>query len=134
MKLTRRTRPGNDPGSSGSLNDLSFLLIIFFIVTAGFNVNKGFLMRLPDTAAPRIVQKKDLLKCALDNSGNIRIDGTTITEDKLEETVKTRHLQCPDMTFVLTIAPDTPYQNVIDVIHTIRKTGVENFSFRMEDD
>ena len=36
-----------DAGSSGSLNDLSFLLIIFFIVIAGFNVNKGFLLNLP---------------------------------------------------------------------------------------
>ncbi|MCK9169553.1 MAG: biopolymer transporter ExbD [Treponema sp.] len=133
MKLTRHTRLGDDPGSSGSLNDLSFLLIIFFIVTAGFNVNKGFLMRLPDTAVPRIVQKNDLLRCVLESSGTVLIDGKKMTMDGLEETVRHTLTGHPNMTFVLAIAPDTPYQNVIDVIGIIRKLGVENFSFRMED-
>ena len=41
-----------DSSSSGALNDLSFLLIIFFIVIAGFNVNKGFLLNLPSKEKP----------------------------------------------------------------------------------
>ena len=133
MKLIRHNRLGDDPGSSGSLNDLSFLLIIFFIVTAGFNINKGFLMRLPDTAEPRIVQKNDLIKCSLDGSGNILLDGTTVTKDNLEKTIQDKLTGYPNLTFVLTIAPDTPYQKVIDIIYSIRKLNVENFSFRMED-
>ena len=38
----------------------------------------------------------------------------------------------PNMTFLLLINQDCPYQNVIDVIHAVRINGVENFSFRME--
>ena len=50
-RLTRRNL--EDAGSSGPLNDLSFLLIIFFIVIAGFNVNKGFLLNLPSISCQR---------------------------------------------------------------------------------
>lgn len=133
MKLVRLTRQISDPGSAGSLNDLSFLLIIFFIVIAGFNVTKGFLMRLPDTDTPRIVQKQDLLRCSLNDDGSILSDGITITRDTLEEEIKQRLATHPNMTFVLAIAPETPYQKVIDVIYTVRKLNVENFSFRMEE-
>ena len=106
----------DDAGSSGSLNDLSFLLIIFFIVIAGFNVNKVFLLNLPSKEKPIVVNTQDIIKCSLNADGKI--------SDKL--------VTWPNMTFLLTIDPDTPYQKVVDVISVIRKLKVENFSFRMK--
>ena len=67
-----------DAGSSGSLNDLSFLLIIFFIVIAGFNVNKGFLLNLPSKDKPIVVNTEDILKCSLSKSGSVFMDGKEI--------------------------------------------------------
>ena len=58
-------RAPDDSSSSGALNDLSFLLIIFFIVIAGFNVNKGFLLNLPSKEKPLIVNNEDIIKCSL---------------------------------------------------------------------
>ena len=63
-----------DAGSSGSLNDLSFLLIIFFIVIAGFNVNKGFLLNLPSKEKPVVVNVDDIIKCSLLSDGSIILD------------------------------------------------------------
>ena len=60
-----------DAGSSGSLNDLSFLLIIFFIVIAGFNVNKGFLLNLPSKDKPIVVNTQDILKCSISGEGRL---------------------------------------------------------------
>ena len=67
-----------DSSSSGALNDLSFLLIIFFIVIAGFNVNKGFLLNLPSKDKPIVVNTNDILKCELDESGALFLDGQEI--------------------------------------------------------
>ena len=76
--FSRKKRKIDDPGSSGSLNDLSFLLIIFFIVIAGFNVNKGFLLTLPEKSKPRIVMTQDLMKCTLNSDGALLMDGKKI--------------------------------------------------------
>ena len=125
-------RNTEDSSSSGALNDLSFLLIIFFIVIAGFNVNKGFLLNLPSKDKPIVVNANDILKCELDANGVLFLDGKKIKIDALGKKIKAKLKSQPNMTFLLTIDPETPYQNVIDVISTIRKLKVENFSFRMK--
>ncbi len=120
-----------DAGSSGSLNDLSFLLIIFFIVIAGFNVNKGFLLNLPSKDKPIIVHNEDILKCALRTDGSILMNGKKIRAEDLARTIDEKLKMWPNMTFLLTIDPEVPYQKVVDVIMTVRRLKVENFSFRM---
>ena len=121
-----------DAGSSGSLNDLSFLLIIFFIVIAGFNVNKGFLLNLPSKDKPIIVNTEDIIKCTLKADGTILMDGKNILIEELSCKIEEKLKKWPNMTFLLTISPETPYQIVVDVNSTIRRLKVENFSFRMD--
>ncbi|MBE6353626.1 biopolymer transporter ExbD [Treponema sp.] len=122
----------DDAGSSGSLNDLSFLLIIFFIVIAGFNVNKGFLLNLPSKDKPVTVNCNDIMKCSLCADGTLILDGDVVTLETLSKKISEKISMWPNMTFLLVINPDTSYQNVVDVISYIRKLKVENFSFRME--
>lgn len=121
-----------DAGSSGSLNDLSFLLIIFFIVIAGFNVNKGFLLNLPSKDKPIIVNTEDIMKCSLTKEGQLLVDDSEVKIEDLSGMIVEKLRTWPNMTFLLVINPDTQYQKVVDVISTIRKLKVENFSFRME--
>nr|WP_318660027.1 biopolymer transporter ExbD [uncultured Treponema sp.] len=121
-----------DAGSSGSLNDLSFLLIIFFIVIAGFNVNKGFLLNLPSKDKPIIVNTEDIMKCSLTKEGQLFVDDSEGKIEDLSGMIVEKLRTWPNMTFLLVINPDTQYQKVVDVISTIRKLKVENFSFRME--
>ena len=121
-----------DSSSSGALNDLSFLLIIFFIVIAGFNVNKGFLLNLPSKDKPIVVNTNDILKCELDQSGALFLDGQQIKMQDLAQKISSTLKTQPNLTFLLTINPETHYQKVIDVVSTIRKLKVENFSFRMK--
>ncbi len=120
-----------DAGSSGSLNDLSFLLIIFFIVIAGFNVNKGFLLNLPSKDKPIIVNTQDIMKCSLTEAGEVLVDGKKVEMEELTAVIEEKLKTWPNMTFLLEINPETHYQKVVDVISTIRKLKVENFSFRM---
>ena len=132
--MIRRTPRRNveDSSSSGALNDLSFLLIIFFIVIAGFNVNKGFLLNLPSRDKPIVVNTNDILKCELDERGDIFLDGKKIQLEDLSNKINAKLKTRPNMTFLLTINPETHYQKVIDVVSAVRKLKVENFSFRMK--
>ena len=123
----------DDSSSSGALNDLSFLLIIFFIVIAGFNVNKGFLLNLPVKDKPRIVKTDDLMKCCLTSDGSILVDNRQLTLDELRTAISDKKAEWPNMTFLLLIDSETEYQKVVDIIYEIKQQKVENFSFRMED-
>ena len=121
-----------DPGSQGSLQDLSFLLIIFFIVIAGFNVNKGFLLNLPSKEKPRVVHQEDLIRCNLNKNEELVLNGKVVSIDELSKFVSEKKKLWPNLTFLLLIDPDATYQSVIDVIYMVRQQKVENFSFRME--
>lgn len=120
-----------DAGSSGSLNDLSFLLIIFFIVIAGFNVNKGFLLNLPSKEKPVVVNQNDIIKCALTSDGSIILEGKKIEVSELNPVISSKLKKWPNMTFLLTIDGNAPYQSVVNVIAEVKSLKVENFSFRM---
>jgi biopolymer transport protein ExbD len=119
----------NDP--MGALNDLSFLLIIYFLVIAGFNTNRGFLLNLPSRDKPRIVQKEDLLKLALSREGEISLNGEPVTGEELDALLTQNLKAHPNMTVFLSLDPEVPYQKFVDAIGTIREKRVENFSFAM---
>lgn len=130
IQLMKRRKP-DDPADSGALNDISFILIIFFIVIAGFTINKGFLMNLPDKEKPRVVKTEDLLVCNLSASGILSINGTRISAGELRRETEALQKTQPNLIFLLKIHPDAEYQSVISVIHEIRTLDVENFSFKM---
>ncbi len=126
-------RTPDDSSSSGALNDLSFLLIIFFIVIAGFNVNKGFLLNLPVKDKPRIVKTDDLMKCRLTPDGSLILDNKRLTLDELRTAIADKKTEWPNMTFLLLIDPDTEYQSVVDIIYEIKQQKIENFSFKLNE-
>lgn len=121
----------DDPGGSGSMNDLSFLLIIFFIVIASFSINKGFVLNLPDKNTPVTVLTDELVRCTLCEDGSLVFNSEQISMNQLESSIKAKQAKYPNMTFLLEIQPDTRYQLVVDVIDQIRNMEVENFSFKM---
>ena len=122
----------DDSSSSGALNDLSFLLIIFFIVIAGFNVNKGFLLNLPVKDKPRIVKTDDLIKCRLVADGSIMVDNKRLTLEELRTVIAEKKAEWPNMTFLLLIDGNTEYQHVVDIIYEIKQQKIENFSFKLD--
>jgi len=132
MRISIRRRRGPDIGESGTLSDLAFLLIIFFIVIAVFNVNQGFLLGLPSPDSKRVVQRQDLLRVELTSVGTIRMNGEPITLQDLTKKAFAFRQNRPNMTFALRIDPDTPYQKVVDIVDLVRTLDVDNFSFSME--
>ncbi|MBN2616986.1 MAG: biopolymer transporter ExbD [Spirochaetales bacterium] len=129
--MGRKKRKRIDIADSGALSDLAFLLIIFFIVIAVFNVNKGFMLGLPKKNSTKIVNTLDIVKVKLENSGVLKIDDNPISVKELEDEISNLLNERPNLTFLLKIEPDVDYQSVVNVIEIVRKLEVENFSFSM---
>lgn len=129
MRRGKKKRIGQ--ADSGALSDLAFLLIIFFIVIAVFNVNEGFMLSLPKKNSKKIVNVNDIISVKLDANGLIEHDNKYITVKDLEADVSDMLKTRPNLTFLLKISPETPYQYVVNIIEIVRKLDVDNFSFKM---
>jgi biopolymer transport protein ExbD len=129
MKLApRRRKPYED---SAALSDLAFLLIIYFIVIAGFNINKGFLMNLPAKDSTRLVLKDDLLRFELDASGALFQHGRAMDMASAESEIKSLIFSHPNLAVVLNVHPEAPWQKVVSFVELAQRLEVESFSFTM---
>jgi biopolymer transport protein ExbD len=129
VTIQRRKRPAIE---SSVLSDLAFLLIIYFIVIAGFNVNHGFLLNLPQKDSVRLVKKDELLRFRLDGEGTILFEDRAIGGDDAEERIRAGMAANPNLAVVLGVASETPWQSVVSFVDLAQKSGVVSFSFSME--
>ncbi|MDR2536661.1 MAG: biopolymer transporter ExbD [Treponema sp.] len=132
MKLNRRKK--NLFQDSSASSDIAFLLIIYFIVIAGFNINKGFLMTLPQKDSARLILKDDLLRFELDETGTLRHHGEAMDWVLAEQEIRGAIKVQPNLAVVLAIAPQAPWQRVVSFVELAQKLEVESFSFSMKDD
>jgi biopolymer transport protein ExbD len=131
MKIKRKRKKILNIADSGALSDLAFLLIIFFIVIAVFNVNKGFMLGLPQKGSTKIVNVEDIIKVILTSENELIYNNQNIELSEIEKIVKERLINRPNMTFLLKISPKARYQNVVNVVDSILTLNVDNFSFSM---
>ena len=127
MKLNRRKKSLLQESSASS--DIAFLLIIYFIVIAGFNINKGFLMNLPQKNSSRLILREDLIRFELDERGGLRYQGVEVSRTRAEQEISDLMAGRPNMALVLSIAPLAPWQEVVSFVELAQKLKVEAFSF-----
>ena len=127
IKLRKKGRFRETAASS----DLAFILIIYFLVIAGFNVNLGFLMNLPERASTRIVQRDELMRFELDHRGAIFYQGMELSIDEAERRISSSLAERPNLALVLSIDGDAPWQEVVSFVELAQKLQVESFSFNI---
>ncbi|MDR3324835.1 MAG: biopolymer transporter ExbD [Spirochaetaceae bacterium] len=132
MRLRRTKRAGFADSSASS--DIAFLLIIYFIVIAGFNINKGFLMHLPAKDSTRTVRREDLLRFELDDAGQTLYRGAVVVPAETERVIESGLAANAELAVMLSISPFTPWQHVVSFVETAQKLNVEAFSFSMKED
>lgn len=130
--IKSRRRGRLDVAETGALSDLAFLLIIFFIVIAVFNVNSGLLLGLPTRDSTRMVERGELLRVHIDGGGGYTISGDAVGREELVGAVREYRQAEPNMTLLATIDPEAPYGAMVTLVDTVREMEVDNFSFRME--
>ncbi|MDR1986668.1 MAG: biopolymer transporter ExbD [Treponema sp.] len=119
---------------AGASSDIAFLLIIYFIVIAGFNINKGFIMHLPAKDSTRLILKEDLLRFELDHKGTLLYQGAVMELAAAEQAIQAAVRANPNLAVVLSIAPSAPWQQVVSFVELAQTLEVEAFSFSMKDD
>jgi biopolymer transport protein ExbD len=131
MAFHRRPRSVFEETSASS--DVAFLLIIYFIVIAGFNINQGFLMNLPAKDSTRLILKNDLLRFELDSSGALQSQGVSLNYISAEREIRGAIAAHPNLAVILTVDDRAPWQSVVSFVELAQKLEVESFSFTMKD-
>ena len=77
--------------NTSSTADISFMLLIFFLVTSSMDTDKGLLRQLPpppqEQQPPQDIRKDHVLQVTLDASDQLAVDGTLLTTQQLKEQI-----------------------------------------------
>lgn len=79
--------------NAGSMADIAFLLLIFFLVTTTISADRGINRKLPANCPPGtdctiFYENRNLLKIQLNNNQQIMVDEEVITIEELKDIVK----------------------------------------------
>jgi biopolymer transport protein ExbD len=111
---------------------MAFLLIIYFLVIAGFNVNTGFLMNLPGKDSTRLILKDDLLRFEIDGEGNISHNEEPVSVRAAERLISSAQAGNPNLAVMLSIDPQTRWQPIVSFVELVQDLKVDSFSFSMK--
>ena len=114
-------------------SDLAFLLIIYFLVIAGFNVNIGFLMNLPAKDSTRLILREDLMRFEMDKNGMLLYREKELDMAGAEREIRGALSGHPNLAVVLSIDGEAPWQEVVLFVELAQKLEVDSFSFNIRD-
>ena len=130
MKIKRRGR--FKPEDTSASSDVAFLLIIYFLVIAGFNINQGFLMNLPAKDSTRLILRDDLMRFEMDGNGALFYQGDQLILSEVERDIRAAVAGHPNLAVVLSIDGQAPWQQVVYFVELAQKLNVDSFSFNMK--
>ncbi len=113
---------------TGSMADISFLLIIFFMITSAFSATRGLDFALPeDSTTPPEIKQEDSIDVyvqpgPVDGPPNIQVDGEQMPIEGLLPYIAEKLKQNPEKPVILRTDPSAPYGNMIAVFDELRQS------------
>ena len=84
--LHKKHRRASDPVNAGSMADIAFLLLIFFLVTATIAEDQGIYVKLPvweDDPPTGLISGRNVLSVYLNSANELLVEGEVTTIDQL---------------------------------------------------
>jgi biopolymer transport protein ExbD len=114
MKLRKRLEFKPEV-ATGSLNDIMFFLLLFFLLVATFANPNVIKLLLPKSASNQTIDKKQIT-LSITKEKNYFIDKEQIQFNKLEGSLKAIKAKISDVTIVLRTDNSLTIQDLIDVL------------------
>jgi biopolymer transport protein ExbD len=107
---------------TGSMADISFLLIIYFMVTSVFSATRGLDFALPEESQnPPEIKQEDSIDVLVGADQTIRVDGAVLPLEQLLPYVAEKLKQNPDKPVILRTEPEATYGQMITVFDELRQ-------------
>ena len=108
MIAKKRVRSADIP--SGSLADIAFLLLIFFLVTTTIDTDRGINMVLPPPGDIEVViNPKNIITMVINADGLIMLDKNPVDINEIRGIVEKRQNENPKLIISVKTVRDTKY-------------------------
>lgn len=109
------------------LIDIVFLLLVFFMLTSTFLVPEAINLELPESSTATVTNTT-AITVALNQGGELALNGETIELDHLQVAIKALLRQDADASITLKSDAHTEVQQLIKVMDEIRNAGGKNLA------
>jgi len=126
MAKKRRFKGGAIPTSS--MADIAFLLLIFFLVTTTIDMDKGLGMVLPAEGEEIEINKKNILNCLINSTGNILLGGEVVEVRNLSKTVRQKLAENDKLIISVKAHKSSNYLDYVKVIDQLKQANATRIS------
>ena len=112
----------------GSLADISFLILIFFMVSTTINMDKGIGIILPGEGEEKEIFEENITNVMVDPKGTVLLDEKQVKMGNLTNELRQILNNKPDMIFSVKTHPKTQYQDYVDVLDKLKAVKAKNIS------
>ena len=113
---------------TASLPDIVFLLFLFFLVTTNFTSDKGISLLLPAEGQVKTVPKKNILNILINDYGEVLLQGEPIQIPYIQNEVKRRIQENPNLIVSLKTGKKTKYEVFIAVMDQLKMADAKRIS------
>jgi len=130
--MIKKTSKVSSEFSTSSMSDINFLLLIFFLVSTMFAVEKGLPMSLPGESSSTVkLKQEDVLKIQAFPNGAIAVKGKgQLALDEVQGFVEAKLDVNPEIVVVIETHPQAEYRLMIDILDELRSANAGKISLR----
>ena len=131
--MIKKTAKVSPEFSTASMSDINFLLLIFFLVSTMFAVEKGLPMALPGQQSKSVKLKRDnVLTIQAFANGSVVIKGIgPVGIRDLQLIIENKLIANPKLVVVIETHPEADYGVMIDILDELRLAHADRISLRM---
>ncbi len=138
MALLNKKSKVSDEIPTSSMADITFLLLIFFLVTTVFEDEKGLPIVLPEREAEQVeVSQKNIIHFLIQEDGSVRVRRGESTAEQIvaageiEAIMRQEIGQNPDIIAAVKTAPDAPYRFMVSVLDELQQAASQRISLQL---
>ncbi len=112
--------------------DVVLVLLVIFMVTAHFIVNKGMKLELPKASTAEQLQNQKTFNISIGKTGEFMLDGKLTTIEGLKAAAQEATKNKSKVVAMISADKDSVYNSVVIVMDTLRSEGVIDFALQLD--
>lgn len=108
--------------------DVTFIMLIFFIVTTSFAKEMGIDVNRPTASNQQISKSSEVIAIQLKESGEVQMDGRVVDIRAVRANVERLRAEKPDAAVIIATAKSAQTGILIQVIDQVKEAGAANIS------
>ncbi len=114
--------------NSSSMSDIAFLLLVFFLVTTTIDMDKGLGMVLPAEGEELEINKKNILNCLINSTGNVLLGGEGVEIKNLSKTIRQKLAENDKLVISVKAQKASSYKDHVRVIDQLKQANATRIS------